>query len=158
MYIHQTVYVLSYKGCAWPNAGPYDGILGVYTSLDNAQRAGTRWLKTKHGLRSDISVPAETRSSEWKADEDWERGSAESGIGFLESRLVRIKECEVRVDHSLPNDSKDEGGKKDEDDNENEGGEKKGQKGQKDDEDDEQDDVKENGKASAVEGMKRLAI
>lgn len=159
MYFHQAVYVLSYEGSAWPNSEPYDGILGVYTSLENAQRAGSRWLKKQPGLRSDRSVPSETRFSEWKADEgdeEWEKGRAESGMGFLESRLARIKRCEVRMDSSLPYESnKDEGGKKDEGDDEDEGGEKKGQQ---DPEDDEPDGAKERREASAVEGMKRLAV
>lgn len=159
MSIHQVVYVLSYEGCAWPNYKPYDGILGVYTRLDNAQRAGTCWLRDKLGLRSNRFDTPETRVSEWKAieaDEVWEKGMAQSGIWFLESRRMRIKKCEVRTDSSLPDGSQGEIGKKDEDEDDNEdedeGGNKDEEKGEKehDGQGDVQGDVEAKGEASTV--------
>ncbi len=103
------VYILSYEGCAWPARQSSNGILGVYNSLKDAQQAGTRWLRD----RSDHSGAGSTerRFSEWEIDEDtreWTKGRAESGLGFLESRVVRIKMCEVKTESRFA-----EGGKKD---------------------------------------------
>ncbi len=56
------------------------------------------------------------RFSEWDNHEDtreWAKAMAESGLGFLESRLVEIKMCEVRTDSRLAEGGKDDGGKKD---------------------------------------------
>lgn len=88
-------------------------MLGVYTSLGNAQRAGDRWLREKRASHPDgsASASAETRFSEWKVEGkggDWEKEKAWSGLGFLESRKVRIKKCEVRADSSVSEEKMDE--------------------------------------------------
>ncbi|CAD6568029.1 MAG: hypothetical protein ASARMPREDX12_001045 [Alectoria sarmentosa] len=145
------MYVLSREGNIWPDCEQYNGALGVYTSLENAKRAGDRWLRKPPGLHLDRFDSSEIRISDWKVrdkDRDWVKQKGEIGKGFLESRVVRIKKCEVRMDSSLPQEPEDE----------DEKDEEKKDLEQKDREDDEQDDMKEMGDNSAVEGMKRLAV
>ena len=146
MYLHAAVYVLSYEGCAWPVNERHDGISGVYTSLENAKQAGTRWLreqpKHRHSDRWD------TRIADWKVKGkggDWKKEKAMVGLGCLESRVMRIKKCEVRMDSSLPDEGKGQGGTKDE------VGRNDGEKGEKERKDGENDE-------SAVEEIKRLTM
>ncbi|CAF9906364.1 MAG: hypothetical protein ALECFALPRED_002212 [Alectoria fallacina] len=151
IHLYDAMYVLSREGNIWPHCEQDNGALGVYTSLENAKRAGDRWLRKPPGLHLDGFDSSEIRISEWKVSDktrDWVKQKGEIGKGFLESRVVRIKKCKVRTDSSLPQEPEDDGGKDEE---------KKDQE-QKDHEDDEQDDVKEKGDNSAVEGMKRLAV
>ena len=114
LHLHSAVYVLSYESNAWPDRGLYNGILGVYTTCENAQRAGTRWLRERqpgHGhFSSDrFDHPSEKLFSEWKVQEKvggegsgWVKEGADIGLGFLVSRVARIKKCEVRADSCLP--------------------------------------------------------
>ena len=143
------MYVLSYEGSAWPESENYDGILGLYTSLDNAKRAGQRWLIEQGSFHSVPGEKTETRFLDWEGSGKsgvWDKAKGELGPRWLESRRVRVKKCEVRTDSSLSKKDKDEGGKA------NDGGEDGGE------EDD--DGVKEKGKGDGgvVEGMERLAV
>lgn len=115
--LHPPMYVLSYKGCTWSAQleEQYDGIIGVYTSLDNAQKAGTRWLRETAALHPDGSDPIEPRIVEWEFNEktgNWEKAKALNGPEFLESRVLRIKTCEVMTSSSLPKEPKEGDGKK----------------------------------------------
>ena len=117
------VFVLSYKGSTWSAQleEQYDGIIGAYTSLDNAQEAGTRWLSEVPALHSDGSDPTEPRIDpieprivEWERNEktgSWEKAKALNGARWLESRVVRIKRCEVMTGSSLPEEPKEGDGK-----------------------------------------------
>lgn len=158
MYFHNAVYVLSYEGSAWPGREQYGGILGVYTLVGNAQRAGTRWLRDHRGFHLGRSDSTGQVFSAWKVSDDeggWKKEKAVNGLGFLESLMMKIKKCEMRTDSSLPEEPKEGGGTREkggEDD------EEKGDKEQEDHEGDEQDDVKEKGDGVAVEGMESLII
>ena len=138
MYLHAAVYVLSYEACIWPANEPYHGMLGVYTSLENAKQAGTRWLREEPNARH--LDRWDTRIADWEVEEksvEWKKEKAVIGPGCLESWVMRIKKREVQMNSSLPDESKGQGGNND--------GEK-GEKERKGCEDDE----------SAVEEIERL--
>lgn len=107
MHLQDAVYVLSYKGYAWPDGHQYDGILGVYARLANAKTAGTRWLGEQAGLHADgfdSASAAATYVRGWEGDEAggvWEKAKADNGTVFLESRALRIEKCDVRMDGSF---------------------------------------------------------
>lgn len=155
-FLNPAKHVLSYKGWTWSSEREeqYDGIIGIYTSLENAQEAGTRWLRDKSASHpEDGSDPTDARIVEWGFNEEtesWEKSKALNGARFLESRVVRVKECEVMMGSSLPKVPKEGGGKEKggRDVEEREGKAEKGKSRA----------VDEKGEGDVVEDMERLAV
>lgn len=145
MHAEGFMFVLSYKGYAWPKSGPYDGIIGVYTHLDKAMEAGNCWLMETPGSYSDLLNSVQIRCKGWKelrVNEHWEMEKGLSGEGFLESRVVSIERFDVQTGSPLPKEregdvrerekrDEDDGGKNEEDGKDDRGNGGKGKNGEK---------------------------
>ena len=154
--LYPPMYVLSYKGWTWSAQveEQYDGIIGVYTSLDSALKAGTRWLREIPASHPDGSDPTDPRIVEWafnEKTENWEKAKTLNGPRFLESRVLRIKTCKVMAGSSLPKEPKEGDGKKGGNGKEVE--EKEGKA-----EEENSHAVDEKGEDDVVEDMDRLAL